>query len=267
MSCETGRFSNEKFEMQYIKFGQGKKTLVILPGLSVQSVIPAAAAIEKQYEIFKNDFTVYLFDRRQNLPEVYSVYDMADDTAEAMAELGLTEACLFGVSQGGMIAQVIAAEHRELVSRLALASTDCRANETLSTALNTWLDLARNYDTEGLYLSFGEKVYSPSVFNEYKSFFVDTAKTATKADLDRFLILAKGISDFDATDLINKISCPVLVICDTDDRVLGSNVASGIEEQLKNKPGFHKYIYHGYGHAVYDTAPDFTERIFEFFNK
>ncbi|HAQ62906.1 MAG TPA: alpha/beta hydrolase, partial [Ruminococcaceae bacterium] len=83
MSCETGRASNEKFEMQYIKFGQGKKTLVILPGLSVQSVIPAAAAIEKQYEIFKNDFTVYLFDRRQNLPEVYSVYDMADDTAEA----------------------------------------------------------------------------------------------------------------------------------------------------------------------------------------
>ena len=179
----------------------------------------------------------------------------------------LSEVSLFGVSQGGMIAQVIAAEHRELVSRLALASTDCRANETLSTALNTWLDLARNYDTEGLYLSFGEKVYSPSVFNEYKSFFVDTAKTVSKADLDRFLILAKGISDFDATDLINKINCPVLVICDTDDRVLGSNVASGIEEQLKNKPDFHKYIYHGYGHAVYDTAPDFTERIFEFFNK
>ncbi len=55
----------ENFSMDYIRFGSGRKTLVILPGLSVQSVIPAAADIEKQYDLFKKDYTVYLFDRRR----------------------------------------------------------------------------------------------------------------------------------------------------------------------------------------------------------
>ena len=41
--------------MNYIKFGTGNTPLVILPGLSVQSLLPLAEAIEKQYEIFESD--------------------------------------------------------------------------------------------------------------------------------------------------------------------------------------------------------------------
>ncbi len=57
------------------------------------------------------------------MPEEYSVYDMAEDTEKAMDELGLAGAIIYGVSQGGMIAQVIALKRPDLVSRLVLCST------------------------------------------------------------------------------------------------------------------------------------------------
>ena len=75
--------------MDFFKFGRGRKTLVILPGLSVQSVMLSADAIEKAYCSLENDFTIYVFDRRKELPPVYSIDDMANDTAEAMSAAGI----------------------------------------------------------------------------------------------------------------------------------------------------------------------------------
>ena len=39
----------EGFTMDYIRFGHGEKPLVILPGLSVQSVMGSAAAVAEAY--------------------------------------------------------------------------------------------------------------------------------------------------------------------------------------------------------------------------
>ena len=102
------------FEMDYMKFGHGNRILVIIPGLSVQSVLLSADAIEEAYQMFTDDYTVYLFDRRKDLPDVYSVHDMAEDTAAAFNVLGLDQVYLFGVSQGGMISLNIAIDHPEI---------------------------------------------------------------------------------------------------------------------------------------------------------
>ena len=53
----------DSFEMDYIKFGHGSRTLVIIPGLSVQSVLLSADAIEEAYRMFTDDCTVFPFDR------------------------------------------------------------------------------------------------------------------------------------------------------------------------------------------------------------
>ena len=263
----TERITLEDLEMEYIKFGSGKKTFVILPGLSVQSVLASAQAIEKQYGAFRDGYTVYLFDRRAGLPGKYPVFDMAEDTARAMRALGLADVCLFGASQGGMMAQVIAAEHPELVKKLALGSTACRISEKSRAVLEEWISLAEKGEAEKLYLSFGEKLVPAETFGQYRDAFCIMARGVTGADLKRFAVLARGTYGFDVKDRLKDIKCPVLVLGDLKDAVLGAGAAFEIAEALNGRPGFELYMYSGYGHAAYDSAPDYKRLLLSVFDK
>ena len=55
--------------------------------------------------------------------------------------------------------------------------------------------------------------------------------------------------------------------CAADDAVLGPYAAEEIKECLKDDPDTEIYSYDGYGHVAFDTAPDYTERLFEFLTK
>ncbi|MBR4196483.1 MAG: alpha/beta hydrolase [Synergistaceae bacterium] len=263
MQIETVR--TESFTMDYLRFGNGKKPLVIIPGLSVQSVMKFSGAVAESYKLLADDFTVYLFERRNELPSSYSVYDMSRDTAEAIRALKLGGVCLFGVSQGGMIAMKIAADNPGLVRSLILGSTSAHVTRTQFSVIDEWIQFAKAGNAEGLYLSFGEKLYPESVFEQSRKLLIDSAKTVTPEELTRFVILAEATKDFDAADDLKKIACPVLVIGSKDDKVLGGEASEKIFESLKDKPGCELFMYDGYGHAAYDTAPDYRERMLKFF--
>ena len=253
------------FTMNYLKFGNGKKIFVILPGLSVQSVMGFADSVAEAYQIFADDYTVYLFDRRNELPEKYTVYDMAQDTAEAFKVLGLDHVDLFGASQGGMIAMEIAIKYPELVNKLVLGSTSASIEEDQYQTVGEWVWLAEDGDREGLYLAFGEAIYPQDVFEQSKGLLIEAAKTVTDEDLERFIILAEGMKGFDVADDLGRITCPVLVIGSEDDQVLGAEASVQIAERLGDNTDAVLYMYDGYGHAVYDLAPDYKDRMLDFF--
>ena len=150
MNIETVK--TDAFTMDYLRFGRGKDSLVILPGLSVQSVMGLGDLIAEAYQVLTEDFTIYLFDRRKDLPAQYPIREMARDTAEALRALGLSSVALFGASQGGMIAMALAAEHPELVSRLVPGSSAARVDGEHCRLFEDWIDLAKrrirwNYKT------------------------------------------------------------------------------------------------------------------------
>ena len=55
------------FSMNYFRFGNGKRIMVILPGLSIGSVMHSAQLIADAYRIFAEEYTVYVFDRRNEV--------------------------------------------------------------------------------------------------------------------------------------------------------------------------------------------------------
>jgi pimeloyl-ACP methyl ester carboxylesterase len=238
--------------------------MVILPGLSVQSVMNSAMIVANGYKLFSADFTVYVFDRRKNLPAVYSVRDMARDTAAAMETLGLRDVCLFGASQGGMMAMVIAAEYPHLVKKLALGSTAARFVMDESEGIGEWVRFAKEGDREGLYLAFGEAIYPKAIFEQYREALVMIAKTVTDEELETFIVRAEGTQNFDVTGELDKIHCPVFVTGAADDRVLSPQAGREIVQRMQGKDV--EYVeYDGYGHAAFDTAPDYKERLYRFF--
>ena len=265
MGIKVEAVCTERFEMDFFRFGEGEKTLVMIPGLSVQSVMGSAKAIANEYAVMSDDFTVYVFDRRKELPQKYSVEDMADDTAGAIAALGLREVCVFGASQGGMIALELAARYPDLVKKAAVASTPLRVTERDFSAIEKWIEAAKQGDGAGLYLAFGEAVYPADVFEKYKSALTLMGKGVRDEEFRRFATLAQAAKDFDFTPRVKDIRCPLLAAASRDDGVFGDGIADSFKEAFKDRPAFEFHEYDGYGHAVYDTAPDFRDRLYDFF--
>ena len=263
MDSQIKTLKTDNFSMDYFRFGQGEETFVILPGLSVQSVMGFADQVAEAYRVLADNYMVYMFDRRSDLPEKYYVHDMAEDTAEAMEVLGLEKVNLFGASQGGMIAMDMAVNHPEMVNKLVLGSTTAAVNDEQFRPIGKWIDLAKAGEGEGLYLAFGEEVYPEEVYKQSKELLTQAGKNVTDVEFERFVVLAEGMRGFDLTEDLGKIDCPVLVLGDKTDKVVGAAASEKIAELLKNKDCT-LYMYNGYGHAAYDMAPDYKERILEF---
>ena len=262
---EIEKLCNNEFSMRYFRFGSGKKTFVILPGLSITSVMDSAAAVADAYQVFGGDYTVYLFDRRSDLPENYTIADMARDTAKAFELLDLNDICLFGASQGGMIAMTIAAEYPERIQKLVLGSTACRVSEEAEKGVGEWAKLAEEGKAEELVFGFAKLVYPEAVYDQSEPLLKAMAQAVTGEDLARFVVLSSATKGFDISDKLQEIRCPVLVLGAKDDAVLGPEAAEELIGRLKGNPGLQSWIYDGFGHAAYDLAPDYKERMLEFF--
>lgn len=261
---EINTVRTDGFSMEYLRFGCGELPFVILPGLSVESVMHFADAVTEAYAPLAEAFTVYLFDPRKELPEACSVFDMARDAAAAVRALGLSRICLFGVSMGGMASLVFASEHPETVETLLLGSAAARVDEEHARLFERWIRLAEKGDAEGLYLAFGEAVYPRAFFESSREAFIAAAKSVTSADLRRFATLAEGVRTFDCTDRLSRIACPTLILGAGDDAVLGPDAARQIESGLTGCTVRECFQYDGYGHAAYDMAPDYKERLLRF---
>ena len=243
-------------EFPYIRFGSGKKKLVMLAGMSMTGLAGLGEPVSEMYRDYAEEYTVYVFDRLQILPEDASVRSMARDTAEAMGLLGIEKADVMGASQGGMIALYLSIDHPELVHALIPCSSCCYQNEVGKETFSLWSALAEQMDGNGIYRDYFARVYT--VPDEAAlSLCLDTA---TAEQCRRFGILARACYSFDCRDELEKIQCPVLVLGSAQDRVLGSASSPDLAERL----GCACFLYRDYGHAVCDEAPDFRQRMLDF---
>ena len=158
---KNGRVTVGDTEMYYVALGRGTKKLVALPGLSdgLATVKGKALLLSAPWKKFFGDYTVYLFSRKNDMPEGYSIRDMADDQVRAMEALGSDRADVLGVSQGGMIAQYMAIDHPETVRKLILAVTAPHANAVVRGAVGGWIDMALRGDHAALMTDTAEKMY------------------------------------------------------------------------------------------------------------
>ena len=253
-TIQTGSFS-----MRYFCFGEPHgQPLAVIPGVAIKSVMEAADAVREQYRMFSEGYCIYVFDRRADMPCGYSVYDMADDTAEAMAALGLCGADVYGVSQGGMIAQVIAERRPELVRRLALCSTAANVPQNAGRILEQWAEYAESGKTAELVLSFGEYVYSRAYFDACREAFLAFGETVTPEDLCRFCTMVRGTRGFSANP--EALHCPVLVMAGAQDRIFGAEPA----QEIARRTGGTLFTYAQGAHGVYDEDPDVLTRLAAF---
>ncbi len=259
-SLDEGSVNLEDTNLDYIAFGKGFRNLVIIQGLNVRDIKGAGISIAFLHQKFAKDYRVYLFDRRQNVKEGFSIWDIANDIYNAMVILGLETADFFGVSQGGMIAMALAIEHPEMIHKLVLGVTASRANETIKSVVGNWIECAKRKDHISINKETFSLMYTEKYLKKYKIFMPLLIRLVKPKDFHRFEILASSILHFDCYERLGEIQCPVLVIGGKLDKITTGEASEEIADKMKCKI----YMYQEYGHAAYEEAKDFNDRVYEF---
>ncbi len=262
-NAKNGRVDLNGRTMPYVSFGTGPKKLIILPGLSdgLATVEGKALLLAKPYAPYFHDFTVYMFSRIDPLLDGHSIRDMAADQGAALQALGIERADLLGVSEGGMIAQYLAIDHPELVEKLVLAVTAPCVNDVILSCVSNWMDMARRGDHKALMIDTAERSYSPTYLKKYRKMYPFLRFVGKPKTYDRFLANARAILSFDATADLPKIACPSLILGGEEDRIVGPEASRALADLIPNST---LHLYPGLGHAAYEEAKDFNERVFGF---
>lgn len=247
-------------DLDCVVFGTGKKALVLIPGLSFQRVKNAALPLAYMYRTFAKEYTVYVMDKKAAVPDGYTIRDMADDVAFMMEQLHLRTSDIFGVSQGGMIAQYLAINYPHLVRKLVLGVTASRQNGVMEKVISDWIKMAEQRDYGTLVMDMLEKMYSEGYRKKYRWLFPILSKIGKPKDFIRFIALAKACLTCNSYPELHKITCPVFVIGGKQDCVVTGGASEEIAARLKCKI----HMYETLGHAAYEEAPDYNDRIYQF---
>ena len=251
---------------EYIRFGTGKKNLIMLPGLGdgLRTMKGTALPMALYYRCLAKEYTVYLFSRKSGLQEGVTTRDMARDLRDAMEELGIEKASLVGVSMGGMIAQHFAADYPDRLEKLVLVVTAARENPILLESLEEWIACARRDDHRALMDSNLRRIYSDSYYRKNQWMVPITGALTKPRSYDRFLLLAEACRSHDAWDRLPQITAPTLVIGGEQDRSLGGAASREIAASI---PGAQLKMYPQWGHGLYEEAKDFLDVVREFLGR
>ena len=261
--AKNGTLQIGETTMDYIRFGTGKRILIMLPGLGdgLRSVKGTALPMAVMYGKFCKDFTVHAFSRKNALPKGYTTRDMALDQAEAMEQLGISQADIFGVSMGGMIAQHLAIDHPEKINTLILTVTSARPNPILTESIQEWVSCAKHGDHTAFMDSNVRRIYSEGYYRKNKWLVPIMGKLTKPKSYERFFGQADACLTHDAYENLHRIKAKTFVIGGEQDRALGGDPSTEIASKIS---GSELLMYEQWGHGLYEEAKDFNQRVIDF---
>ena len=249
--------------MDYVTFGKGKKSLVIIPGLGdgLQTVKGMAMPFSITYRILAKRYKIYVFSRINELRQGYTTRDMAADVAEAMETLNLDAAYVIGISQGGMIAQWLAVDFPERVQRLILAVTTGKPSQLARERIENWQKLSQSGNFKHLMLDIAQHSYTQKSYQKWRLLYNVMGIFGRIKDKQRIDIQSVSCLKHDSLDFLEKINCPTLIIGAEKDDVLGVDGSLGLQQHIK---GSQLIILPGCGHALYEQNENFQKRVLVF---
>jgi len=264
MSSTKGKtlYFNDK-SMDYVTFGKGKQSLVIIPGLGdgLQTVKGKAQLFSFSYRLLAKHYKIYVFSRINELRQCYTTRDMAADVAGAMEVLNLTSAYVMGISQGGMIAQWLAVDFPERVQRLILAVTTARPSQLARERIEHWQKLSQSGNFKHLMLDIAKHSYTQKSYQKWRLLYNVMGIFGHIKDKQRIDIQSVSCLKHDSLDFLEKINCPTLIIGAEKDDVLGVDGSLGLHQHIKDSQ---LTILPECGHALYEQNKDFQKRVLVF---
>ncbi len=267
--CDVGR----GVTLCYESFGDPDDTpILLIMGLATQMIAwPedfCAALAERGFHVvrfdnrdigrsthfdFRPPSLVQMLRRRVG-PEQYTLSDMAEDTAVLMRKLEISPSHVVGASMGGMIGQMLAAEHPEAVRSLTsiMSTTGNRWRGQPAPSVYRYLLRPPPHDREG-YVERAAEVFGlvgSTGFPRDEQYVRERAGRSYDRGFDARAggrQLGAVIASGDRTRELARIKAPTLVIHGTVDKLIRP---SGGRATAKAIPGARLMMIEGMGHDL-----------------
>jgi 3-oxoadipate enol-lactonase len=238
-------------DVDYLIEGDGAETIVMVNGL----------ADEKESWGYQTpDFVaaghrVLTFDNRgvgkSSMPAgPYTTKLFADDAKALVDALGITGFHLVGTSMGGMIAQEYAIAYGDDLKSLTLSSTYAAPGPFCGRMFSMWADMAPELGVPFVMRDVTLWAFTLPFFEtreaELKEF--EVAMAAMEQPLEAYLAQLSSIQTHDASDRLDRISNPTLVIAGEEDILIPVALSRRLHEGIAGSewlttPGGHASIW------------------------
>ena len=127
--------------------------------------------------------------------------------------------------------------------------------------ISRWIGFAEQGNHKALMIDTAEKSYSEAYLRKYRKIYPMIGAIGKPKNYDRFIVNARAILGFNACEDLDRITCPTLIIGGNDDKTVGIEASYEMKERIA---GSALYVYPGLGHAAYEEAKDFNQRVYDF---
>jgi len=203
--------------------------------------------------------------------EPFTIDEMAADTVGLMDALGIDSTHVFGVSMGGLIAQVLVLDHPDRVGKVALGCTTHGGRHAVQPTREVMEILGKAADPS-LEVEESVRVQLPTIFSdrfireepekleEFVRFSVQYRPTPQGAAGQM-----GALSVFNVWRRLGEIRCPVLAITGAEDRMMPPENSRLLAEGIE---GAEHYLVDEVGHSFFLEKPDEVNQVLiDFFTR
>lgn len=222
-------------EVNYQLEGDGPETIVLVNGLADD----LETWVFQMEDLLGAGYAVLRFDNRgvgstSAPPGPYTSRMLADDTRGLVDWLGLSSFHMMGVSMGGMIAQEYAINHGDTLKTATLVCTYAAPGPFCSRMFSMWADMAPVNGVPFIMRDVTLWAFTVPFFEEreedLKEF--EAAMADLPMSVEAYLAQLNVIQTHDATDRLNRITVPTLVLSGEQDILIPVRLAKRLKERI-----------------------------------
>jgi 3-oxoadipate enol-lactonase len=228
-----------------------------------------------QMEGLSPHFQVIALDNRgvgeSTVPQdPFTIADMAADAVGLLDALGIPSAHVFGVSMGGLIAQILALDHPHRVRRVALGCTTHGGRHAVQPETEVMALLAKAGDPTvppeeairmKLPILFTKRFLQEEVQRREDFVRSSLAHAPTPQGAAGQM---RALSRFNVRDRLGEVRTPVLVVTGSEDRMMPPENSRLLAQAI---PGARLHMVAGAGHAFFhEKSEEVNRALLGFFN-
>jgi pimeloyl-ACP methyl ester carboxylesterase len=203
---------------------------------------------------------VHYLNRREHLRSGMTIGELAAEHAQAMRTTFDGPVDVLGLSTGGSIAQQLAADHPDVVRRLALLSTGCRLSTATRTQMRRIAARIRNGAPRRALALAGASLVPDGPWQLPAAFAAAALARPglSWADLSDLATTIELEDTFDLQSCSSPIRAPTLVIASDRDRFYPTSL---LEQTASLIPDARLILQPGHGHTTVTGLPEVHEAI------